>query len=591
MSSTQPDAATIEVIRNYLTSAAAEMQRTLIRTAYNTIIYEILDFGISVYDADRNLIADSPGLTMFLGANDYGIDKAVEYVGEENLNPGDVVLLNYPYWSSTHILDVMVFMPVFHDDELVGYTTSRAHWLDLGAKDPGYVLDSTDVHQEGVIFPGTKVYKQGEPDQEIIDLIKYNSRLPNKVIGDLNAQIAALRTGADRLEELHGKYGSETVDASIDAIIGHGERTARRAIEELPDGQWSATGYADSVTPGKDDKVKIKPVVTIEGDEMTIDFSESSDQIDAPRNIPFGMTQTISKLCFKSITTPEEDSNEGQYRPLHVTAPEGNLFNAQYPAPTFTLWPAIIAVDIIYEALAKAVPEKVAACSGGDLCDIMLYGQNPETGRQFVEANNEGVGWGATEQRDGPNALMHITETMVRNIPIEVFENKAPIMFDSLRLREDSGGPGKLRGGLGIERNYRFTHPCGALSIIQKTETEGWGMEGGQAGAKNVVVLDLDDDWEERLEVYVDLDDLYDAQDADVKYAGMFRGTFHPDEVISNRSGGGGGYGDPFERDPALVLEDVIEGYVTRDGARRDYGVVITDSLEIDHEATQQRRG
>ncbi|WP_247730757.1 hydantoinase B/oxoprolinase family protein [Halovivax limisalsi] len=584
------DGATVEVIRNYLTSAATEMQRTLIRTAYNTIIYEILDFGISMYDADRRLVADSPGLSMFLGANDYGLRRTVEHLGEENLNPGDIILCNYPYWSSTHTLDVLVIKPVFLDEELIGYTASRAHWLDLGAKDEGYVLDSTDMHQEGVIFPGTKVYKEGEPDEEIMDLIRFNSRIPDKTLGDLNAQIAALQTGADRLRSLHEKYGTDTVETAIESVIDHGERTARDAVEDLPDGSWSAVGYGDGITSDPDDLLRIEAEVTIEGDEFTVDLSGSSDQIDAPLNVPLGMSQTLAKLAFKSITTPDEDSNEGQYEPLSLEVPPGNMFNPEYPAPTFTLWTAFLAVDVIYEALAKAVPEKVSASSGGDLCDIMLYGEDPETGRAFVEALNEGVGWGGNDVRDGPNALMHIAESMVRNIPIEVFENKAPIQFDGLSLRQDSGGPGAYRGGLGIKRDYRFTAPCGGLSIIQKTKTEGWGLEGGEPGAKNVVVLDLEDGWEDRVQLLVDNEELYDEAGENLKFVGMMRGQFEPGETISNRSGGGGGYGHPLDRDPEAVREDVIDGYVSPEGAREDYGVVVSADGELDREATEELR-
>lgn len=586
------DAATVEIIRNYLTSAATEMQRTLIRTAYNTIIYEILDFGISVYDRDARLIADSPGLPVFLGANDAGLAASLDHIGEANLDPGDVVLVNYPYWSGTHTLDVLLFMPVFHDDALVGYTTSRAHWLDIGAKDSGYVLDSTDIHQEGVIFPGTKVYKGGEPDREILDLIRFNSRIPDKVIGDMNAEIAALRTGERRLQELYERYGAATVESAIDAIIDHGETTAREAVASLPDGTWSAVDYADGIYREADDLIEMAVEVTIDGEEFSVDFSGSSDAVDEPLNIPIGTTESISKLAFKTVTTPEEDSNHGQYEPLSVHAPEGNLYNAQYPSPTFTIWTAIVGIDVIFKALAKALPERVPASSGGDLCDVMLYGEHPETGRQFVEALNEGIGWGATAGHDGQNALMHVTETMVRNIPIEVFENKAPIRFDRLELRQDSGGAGRHRGGLGIRRDYRFTHPVGALTIIQKTKTDGWGLEGGEPGAKNVVAICTDeDDWDERIEVLVDNDDLHEPEADVAKFAGMFRGTFMPDEVISNRSGGGGGYGDPFARDPAAVREDVVDGYVSRAAAREEFGVAITDDHEIDRAATEELRG
>lgn len=574
MSTHDVDPATVEVIRNYLTSAATEMQRTLIRTAYNTIIYEILDFGISVFDRDLNLIADSPGLALFLGANDYGIKKAIDHVGEENMNPGDVLIMNYPYWSGTHTQDVLLFAPVFLDEELIGYTTCRAHWLDLGAKDSGYVLDSTDVHQEGVLFPGTKVYKEGEPDPEIMDLIRFNSRMPDKVTGDLNAQVAAVRTGEQRLQELYEKYGGATVEAAIDKILEHGEETSRSAV---------------GVNRDPDDLIKLCAEVTINGEEFSVDFSGSSPEVDEPLNIPPGMSETIGKLCFKTLTTPDEDSNGGQYAPLSVNAPEDTIFNASYPAPTFTVWTGIVAIDVVYQALAKGMPDRVPASTGGDLADIMLYGENPETGRPFVEANNEGVGWGGGVGHDGANALMHISETMVRNIPVEVFENKAPIRFDELSLRVDSGGPGEHRGGLGIRRDYRMLEPVGALSIIQKTRTENWGLDGGEPGAKNVVALDSDeDDFDERIQVLVDNDDLYN--DKSVKYVGMFRGNFKPGEVISNRTAGGGGYGDPFERDPDAVREDVLDGYVTPEAAREQYGVVVSKDGVVDEAATAKLR-
>ncbi|WP_137285820.1 hydantoinase B/oxoprolinase family protein [Halorussus salinisoli] len=581
--------ATVEVIRNYLTSAATEMQRTLVRTAYNTIIYEIFDFGISIYDADRRLVADSPGLALFLGANDAGLENGVEHVGEENLDPGDVVLLNYPYRSKAHTLDVLMFAPVFDDQEteLIGYTTCRAHWLDLGAKDSGYVLDSTDVHQEGLIFPGTKVYKGGHPNEEIFDLIRYNSRIPDKVIGDLNAQIAALRTGQDRIKDLYKKYGADVVDEAIDEILDHGERTAREAVRELPDGEWHANGYADAA--GADiDRIEIMADVIIDGEEFTVDLSRSEDQLDRPFNSTDG--ETLGKLCFKTVTTPEEDSNHGLYEPLEVRTREGSIFEPTYPAPTFVGWMGIVGIDVIYKALAKGMPDQIPASSGGDLCDVMFYGQSPDTGRHFVEANNEGVGWGATPDHDGANALMHISETMVRNIPIEVLERKAPVEFDRLKLRQDSGGAGERRGGLGIRRDFRVTNPVGALSIIQNTRTDGWGLAGGHPGVKNAVLLQhLDDDWTDRIEVFTDNSDLYDAED-DERWVGMMRGEFQPGEVISNRSGGGGGYGDPSDRGPEKVREDVLDEYISRKAAREEYGVVLTEPDRIDHEETARLR-
>ncbi|WP_254861568.1 hydantoinase B/oxoprolinase family protein [Halovivax gelatinilyticus] len=583
------DAATVEVIRNYLTSAAAEMQRTLVRTAYNTVVYEILDFGISVYDREMRLIADSPGLALFLGANDGALERAIEHVGTDALEPGDVLMLNYPYWSGTHVLDMCLIAPVFYDDEIVGYTTCRAHWLDLGAKDPGYVLDSTDMHQEGLVFPGTKVYEAGEPDEEIIDLVRFNSRIPDKVIGDLHAQVSSLETGNRRLRELYETYGEDAVEAAIDAVIDHGERTAREAVEALPDGTWTGVDYADGVGRDPDDGIRVQADVTIDGGDFTVDLSGSADEVEEPLNIPRGMTETICKLCFKTVTTPDEDSNDGQYQPLSVVAPEGNVFNAQYPAPTFTVWTAITGIDVIYQALAKALPDRVPAASGGEPIGIQIYGEHPDTGEMFVEANNDAVGWGATRSQDGESALMHISETMVRNVPIEVFENKAPIRLNRLELRDDSGGEGERRGGLGTRRDYEFTEPSGALSILQRSRSPGWGLAGGGPGARNVIVVDADDPDGERLSILVDNDHLYDAEGGE-RYAGMMRGDFEPGETLSVRTGGGGGYGDPTERDPEAVREDVADGYVSREAARETYGVVVTAEGELDREATEKLR-
>lgn len=566
------------------------MQRTLVRTAYNTIVYEILDFGLSMYDNEFNLLADSPGLALFLGSNDYSVRDTVEYIGEENLDPGDVVMVNWPYRSSSHTLDVCLFAPVFHADDLVGYVASRAHWLDMGAKDAGYTLDSTDVHQEGILFPGTKVYKQGEPDEEILELVRYNSRMPDKVVGDLNAQIAALNTGKTRLQELYGQYGPETAEACFQQVFAHGEHAAREAVADLPNGSWKAVDYADN-DGLTEDPVRIGIEVTVDGDDLTLDFGPSADQTDGPMNIPIGRTQAVAKFCTKMLATPLEPANEGHFAPLTVEAPEGSLYHATYPAPTFTQWSSTLAVEVVYKALAQAIPERLAASSGGDLCSIMLYGESPETGQKFVEANNEGVGRGATADHDGANGVMHIAQTNVRNIPIEVFENKAPIEFDQVTLRQDSGGAGEYRGGLGIRRDYRFTHPSGALSIIKKTQTEGYGLEGGDPGTKNVVVLQGSDDEEfmDRVTVYADNEHLYPDVTGQ-RHVGMMRGQFEPGEVVSNRSGGGGGYGDPFDRNPETVRQDVRDGYVSRAAAREEYGVVLTEDDEIDEQATESLR-
>jgi N-methylhydantoinase B len=587
------DAATVEVIQNYLTSAADEMQRTLIRTAYSTIIYEIVDFGISLYDRDLNLIADSPGLAMFLGANDFGIRRSLEYVGKENLDPGDILVTNYPYWSGGHPNDAILFKPVFHEGKIIGYGVVRAHWTDVGGKDPGYIHDSTDVHQEGLLFPGTKLYKKGEPDEEMMDLLRFNSRTPKVTMGDLNAQIAALNRGEQRLQELYEKYSPNVVEHCLDRILEHGEEKARERIAELPDGQWIGTNHLDNDGINLDTLVKIETEVTIDGDSFTVDFSGSDDKTDGPVNLPFGLTESASKVSLKSITTPTEPSNDGHYEPLSVIAPEDNLFHATYPSPTFTIWAAFLGVDSIYRALSKGMPERVGASSGGDIGDPMFYGRDPNTDETLVDTTQAAVGWGASDGRDGANSTLHISQSRVRNVPIEVLENRLPVRIEHAELREDSGGVGEYRGGLGSRRDYRLLKPFNALINVKKTRTEGWGLEGGSPGKKNVgVLLPYDGDTEamtERITVLADNDSLYDDTEHR-KMVGMFRGPFETDDVISYRAGGGGGYGDPFDRSPEKVRDDVLDGYVSREDAREEYGVVITDDDEIDRDRTEELR-
>jgi len=614
------DAATVEIVRNYLTSAAEEMKESLIRTAYNSVIYDIWDFGISLYDEDLNLVADSPGLTLFLGANDYAIKKGIEHIGRDNFEPGDVAILNYPFWSSSHTFDALLFSPIFRDpdvgEDLIGFAGCRGHLIDIGQKWGGYQIDTMNMHQEGLKFPGTKIWKAGEPDEEILDVIRFNNRTPKKVIGDIHAEVASLRTGEQRYRELYEQFDDETVEACIDEIIEHGENSARNALEELPDGFWTAADYLDgtSATWESVDRdlpnrkvatgglVRVEVEVTIDGDEITVDFSGSSDQVPGPINCPIGLTETTAKICFKMVTTPDAESNEGQYKPLEVVAPEGNLFNAQAPAAVGTIWGATVAISAVMKALVKAIPDRVPASSGGDLPNEFLYGTQPETGEYTVDANNEGIGYGAGHDHDGASVLQHYSQNNTRNVPIEVLENKAPVRYQRYELRRDSGGPGRYRGGLGVRRDWTFTHPFESLTTFQRSRTHNHGAKGGEPSrCKSCICLylDPDSDWQSRIEPYIDNNDIGDTYldnhpewmaDKDKQYVGLHRGSYKAGEGISVRTQGGGGFGDPYRRPPGAVLEDVLDGYVSREKAREEYGVVLTDDDDVDRQATKELR-
>ena len=473
------DGATAEVIRSHLLSAAQEMKATLVRTAFNPIIYEVLDFGISMYDRNLDLVAEAPGLTMFLGANDYSVRKVVDYLGVEAIEDGDVVISNYPYWNAAHTYDASLIAPVFVPgfDGPFGFLCVRAHWADLGAKDPGYVLDSTDMHQEGIVFPGTRIVKRGKPDREILEILRFNSRMPEIVIGDFNAMVASLRTGERRLQEIVARFGRETVDAAVAVILDHGERTTARALAGLPHGTWSAEDIIDD-DGISDDPIAMKATLTIDDEAFTVDFTGSAGTQKGPVNMPFGTTLAMCKVVLKALTTPNAPSNAGHARALRVIAEPGNLFHAAYPAPTFTLWTGIVGLELLFKALARAMPERFSASSGGDVPGFMMLGVHPDTGKFFALSNNDPVGWGASPGHDGANALLHLSESIVRNTPLEVLETNTTMFFERCELRTDSGGPGKYRGGLGLRRDIRFLSDGEFLTVMKKTRSRPGRLPG-----------------------------------------------------------------------------------------------------------------
>ena len=565
------DPITVEVIHNYLLSAAREMNRNLMRTAYNTIVYEVRDFGLGLYDRHCRLLAEAPGLAIFTRANDYALRKIVEFLGEDNIHPGDVILLNYPFWSSTHTLDVTASSPIFYEDQLVGFTAVKIHWLDLDQKDAGYCLDTTDMHQEGLFFPCSKIYKRGVLNKELEDIIRFNCRMPERVLGDMNAQISSCRTGERRVQELVKKFGLETFTLATAQILDHGERLARARLAALPKGSWSAEDWVDDDGIDKDTMLKIKATVTISEDELLVDFSGSSDAVKGPVNIPIGLTMGVGALIFKAITTPDTPANDGNFRPLRVEAPPGSLMHAVPPAATFTLWPGILATEVVTKALAQGIPDIVPACSGGDLCSMMGVGTHPRTGKIWLESTNEGVGFGGHADGDGEHGIMHLTEPGCQNVPIEVMETKAPLLIERYGLRQDSGGAGEHPGGLGVSRTYRFLAEASALTLIKKTKTRPWGMADGHTGENCHVILRPGTDQEQT--------------------TGMVYEAMAPGEVLVNCSGGGGGWGNPLNRDPEKVLKDVRNEYISLTSAERDYGVIIDpDTLTVEATATQALR-
>lgn len=549
---------TIAVVRNYLLAAAREMRDTIQRTAVSPIIYDNRDFNCGLLDYEAGTLAEAPGLTHFMGSLSPGVKRSLLHLSNESFEPGDVVIVAMPDFTGAHPPDAVVFAPIFDGTRLVAFAASKGHLIDLGAKDP-YPTDSTDAFQEGLRLPPTKLFSGGRLVEHVAHIIRANSRAPETIWGDLMAQIAALRVGVRSIEQLMRKYGRETVQACIDAIYLHSEELTRAAIRGMPAGTWVGTDRMDDngVEHGKPVKVEVAVTVDPEAAELIFDYSGSDPVQKGPTNCPLFTTLAISRLIGKALTDPDSPGNEGSFRPFRVIAPEGNMFNPGTTAPTMLYgWPARAAVETMLKALAPAFPERVPTCSAGCLVGLMRYGFHPDTGRMWLEGPLEGIGQGASAGRDGETALSHVLSACSTNLPVEIEEAMDPIFVERYEIRPDTGGPGRFRGGLGLVRDLRFEGNASIISIIERGVAVHWGSQGGWPGSRNYAVL-MSSRWGEK------------------EILKLPATALSPGDRVSVRSGGGGGFGDPLDRDPEAVRVDLREGYVSPAAARDEYGVVL----------------
>ena len=555
------DPITTEVIRNLFISAAEEMKINLARSAYNPVVFEMLDFAVGIFDAEANMVAQAPGLPVFLGTLRENVRVVTDDIGGlDKFRPGDMYLMNDPYTSGTHLLDVTCVAPVFDQDEVVGFTTAKMHWVDVGGKDPGsWSNDSRSIYQEGLRLRSVKLYDQGKPIEPVFKVIKYNVRLGESVLGDLRAQVASCRTGEKRFTHILAKYGSETVLTAKSQFMDHAEKMARLAVERIPDGVYQAEGSIDNDSLNLDRKnLPIRVTVTVKGSGMTVDLTGSQVQNEGPINCSLATTISAVRVGFKCVTTPWVPINEGSFRPLSVVVPEDSMFNAKYPAPVCQFGMHLMTmIDTIFKALAPALPGKIPAGHYSDLGVLSMSGTDPRNGQEFIHVDSSSGGWGACEGIDGESTLIAIVDGDSKNIPAEIVEHKYPMRLTQFSLYPDSGGPGRFRGGLGHIRDFEvLADNLRVLTSIERHEYKPWGFLGGYEGAVNDAILDPDTS-EER--------EVRKVTNFPIRCGGVLR-------IIS---GGGGGYGPPWKRDPGRVLSDVIDGYVTVESARRDYKVAI----------------
>src|SRR6202453_3379237 len=571
---TTADPILVEIVRNGVMAVTEEMKTNLMRTAYNMIIYEALDFTVGIFTKDGDTVSIGLGLPMFIRGMSETVKAKIRHFGFDDLQPGDILLTNDSYITGSHLNHLTFTLPVFHDGELVGFSCCMAHWPDVGGTLGGV---TTDIYSEGLQIPIVKYARAGKVNEEIREIIRINVRLPERAMGDLRAQITAIRTGERRFLELLDRYGRRPVLDCIQVIMDHAETAARERTRAIPDGVYQAESFMDDDAVDVAKRIPIRVKVIVSGDEMTVDLTDVSPQVRGFYNSGPTTGIACAQVAFKCVTSPTDyPINDGSFRNLKVILPPGRIVSAVRPAPMrwWMTFPMTV-VDTIFKALAKAIPDQIIAGHHADLCVATLDGFHPDTKRLFITSIGPlGGGWGAKRGEDGVSATVCINDGDTHNSPNEQFEAKYPVMVESLSLITDSGGPGRHRGGLGVETVVQALTDFNVNTSIERAVCLPWGLEGGLEGAGNEMLLRRGG-----------------VVDTDVPNAKVYRAKVTAGDAFILRSGGGGGFGSPLERPAQDVQHDVRQGYVSLEAAHDYYGVVLDpDTLEIGIVATDSLR-
>lgn len=573
------DPITAEIIRGALVSITDEMKTNLMRTAYNLIIYEAQDFTVGLFDASGETISIGLGLPMFVGGLSDAVKAKLAFYGPGGIEPGDIILTNDPDIMGSHLNHMIFTMPVFVDGTLVAFASSMAHWIDVGGV---LAATTTDIYSEGIQVPIVKIFKRGEQNDELTRLIAGNVRFPDLAMGDLRAQVAAIRTGESRMVALCRRYGTEAVLASIREMYDRSETLARQAVAAIPDGTYTAEACMDDDGVDIGRPVPIKVSVTVSGDRMTIDLSEVGPQVAGYFNSGVTAGRSAAQVAFKCLTSPGlVPVDAGSFRPVVVDLPPGRVISASKPAAMrwWMTYPMTV-VDCVFRALADVVPGGGIAGHHADLAITNLYGVDHRTGSFYMLFGGpQGGGWGATPDKDGESATICVNDGDTHNTPVEALEAKYPgQIIERYTLRPDSGGAGRRRGGLGTEVVFRTLTPGRLNSFIERSHQAPWGLAGGRDGAPNGITVQRRDGTAETF--------------ASGKLDGFALGE---GDAYTVSTGGGGGYGDPLDRPAGDVLADVRAGYVSVDSAEHDYGVVVRPgsrpcAYAVDAESTERER-
>lgn len=545
------DPVTLEIVKGSLVAVTDEMGIALMKAAYSPNIKTRKDHTCSLFDDKLQMVAQTAHQIGHLGAFPYIIKMVMAEHRVEDLRPGDQIIVNDPYRGGTHLPDIIMIAPAFHQGRLWGYVANLAHHSDVGGMAPGSMPGTaTEIYQEGIRIPAVKLFRAGELQEELLKTILANVRTPEERKGDLAAQVAANNLGMRRLEELIGRHGFDGLHSLCDSLLSYTERRMRAEIARVPDGTYEGVDYLDDdgIT---DDPIKIAVRIEKRGDEMVLDFSETDAQRRGPTNCTLYQAMSLVMYTLRCLTDPDIPQNEGCYRPLRLVIPPGRALNARFPAACAAGWEiSRRIIDAVSRAMAQALPHRVTAGSNGAMNQFSWGGINPATGDPFAYYETNGGGFGARPEKDGMDGVHSVSNTL--NTPIEELELAYPVFVERYALREGSEGAGTHRGGLGITREMRFLTDV-TLSIISDRERfHPWGVAGGEdALGSDFRVLSAGGDRRLRTKTVTRLT------------AG---------EVLSINTAGGGGYGSPGGRDPGAVARDVADGKVSPVRARDVYG-------------------
>jgi N-methylhydantoinase B/oxoprolinase/acetone carboxylase alpha subunit len=579
------DRVMFQVIGSGLVSICREMGTTMIRTAYSPIFVDGLDFSCGILDRHGQMVAQGEYSPVHLNSMTHAASWAVMEIGIANLEPGDVILHNDPYRGGTHLNDVNCIRPIFIDDELVAIAVNRAHHIDIGGKArAGFAGDAMDLFAEGLVIPPVKWWRAGVEDEDITEIFLRNVRQPYVQRADLSAQHSSCLTAQRRLEELCRKYGTREVGDCFEALMDWAELRMRAEIEAMPDGRYSFADFADDdgITT---DPIRIECAVTVAGDELVVDFAGSNEQVLGPLNATYGITSSAVWNAIMQVTSdPTIPINAGRFRPVTFRLPRASILNAQDPRPTMggNAELHIRICETVMGCFAQAMPEKVIAACYGCVNNFSGGGVDEETDDFWLYYLYCAGGWGARPNKDGWDEIYHQAGNAL-DYPVEILESQLPIRYVAKNMSEGHAGAGRFRGGFGARRTIRYLQPGEMNAVGERHKFGGWGLYGGRPAKPNAILLKRAGDPAPR-----PLTDF--GPPSPSKFSNV---PVRPGDEVTLLQSGGGGFGDPLERDVALVLRDVEDELISPADAESQYGVcIVADGYDyvVDEQRTLELR-